>query len=103
MASFKPIWASRCSSTSSTSHKVSSPEDSSASPSPAVHHPEWMLSCGPTRLRYGGFTSSTELVQSDFSVAFFFDDIGVERRWLEECVFEEGVGLVRVRVGGSTY
>jgi hypothetical protein len=56
-----------------------------------------MLSCGPTRRRYGGFTSFTELVQSGFSVAFFFDDIGVERRWLEEGVLEEGVGRVRVR------
>ena len=55
-----------------------SPTDSLASPQPAVHHPAWMLICGPTRLRYGGFTSFTELVKSGFAVAFFLPDIGVE-------------------------
>ena len=52
-----------------------SPTDSLASPQPGVHHPAWMLICG---LRYGGFTSFTELVKSGFAVAFFLPDIGVE-------------------------
>ena len=69
-----------------------SPTDSPASPNPAVHHPYWVLSCGPTRLRYRGSTKFTELVQSGFSVAFFFDDTGVERGGGR---FVEGVDRVK--------
>lgn len=35
-----------------------------------------MLSCGPTKLEYGGFTNFTELAKSGFVAAFFFPDIG---------------------------